>query len=197
MPRRNSSVIATTCPMTSTDRVSRTTRRTVRGLVRLVHNIHGIHTRVGAPLSGGIPVRLGIGSRTARTVFHTGRSCVFHFYGPSALRVNRRVRTTDSTIATIFSNKRMCVPLTNLVGLRSRVSHLRGRTRGLAGRISHIRDGLGGRGFIDGTPRTMVSKRGRGKARCHRGLTTIRRHVTTLGRRLTWWRGQVRRRRPC
>lgn len=145
--------------------------------------MHGVHTRVGVTPNG--PLRLLLHNYDTSTRHHMGR-------GHNFLRALTHLRDvailpTSSgnpiSIAGVVSNTRLLVPVTNLVGGRSRLTHLTGRITGVRNRVDHVRGGLTGRNFITHTPRTIVTGRHRGLRNCTRtgtGLVRRRTIVTTL-----------------
>lgn len=95
--------------------------------MRVVHSIHGDHTRMGAPVDGGVGVVMGTGSRRVLNALRGGHTCVRQFYGPRRLILTLGIRAPSGTVATIIANTRVVLPLRNLVGVRRRITHLRGR----------------------------------------------------------------------
>lgn len=145
--------------------------RRFRATGRVVDDMHAVHLRGGVTL--GRPLRL----RMIKTGPMRGVGPIVHgVYGLSTVRM---ISTgTSKTSSFVVKAARFTIPLNGVVSISTRVTHVRTRLGRGRNFLRKILGGLDGRGFMGGTPTTIVRVR-------HGGRTSTRDVVRSLGRDVT------------
>lgn len=178
-------MVLTGCPRCGTRLSCPRTSSRVGGVVSTVHTVHGHHTRVGIPPSEGTGICITAGFTSA---FESNARFVRGLTSTDRIRITRDFRVSN-TMGVMATSTGVCVPVSRLISERGRLTELGGRLRRIGGHLTRDRNGLGGRNFITGTPRTMVRGIGKRTTGRERRVTLVRTTVTTLG----WFNGPVGR----
>ncbi len=146
--------------------------RSFRVTYRTITNIHGVHRDGG--LSPHRTLRLGVGNTFPTRILPI-------IIGLTGIAMKRTRNSVSTTREFVIEAIRVFIPLANLVGIRRRVTGLRARLTCRRGFLSDIHGGLSGRGFITGTPRTIITIREGGRTSSLSGVRDVATSLGTLG----------------